>query len=663
MQKERTETTMNQKQAREEVKNFLKDEVESITEKSVKGGNGMYNCPFCGSGTGANGTGAFSIDKKDTTKWHCFACGRGGDIIDLIKEYKKLDTAEAFKYAYSKYHIVIDEAEPTPKEPAKQKKEGETHTVLEEKQDYTEQYKFFNSCLKETDYLEKRGISKATADRFLIGYCKGWKHPYSKKGYEEALIIPNSKHSYTARNLKPTGKNDRYINVGEAGIFAFDEATGQSEWPVFVVEGEIDAMSFYEVGAYAVGLGSASNANKFIEALNKYLESHENINKLLICLDNDDVGQQTAERLINTLTKINNARNGLKMPLVRFENITVLKAYKDANDFLTADRKGFEMFVKQYNVSKKDEYLKNSTYYHLNDFLQGIKGNAYTKAMPTGYEGLDKALDGGLYEGLYVVGGVSSLGKTTYILQMADQIAESGEDVLIFSLEMATDELIAKSISRYTASAEVRGKLSINCAKTNRGITDYKRYAKYSETDKGLIDKAIEKYRDISKCVYIREGVGDIGVKQIREAVENHIQLTNKKPVVVIDYLQMIAPYSERMTERMNTDRNITELKRISRDFKLPLIAISSVARGNYNKSMSEESYKESGAIEYTADVLLGLQFEGQDSKDFNLTEAKSKPQREIELVILKNRNGRVGNKVSYCYYPMFNLFEEQEEH
>lgn len=48
------------------------------------------------------------------------------------------------------------------------------------------------------------------------------------------------------------------------------------------------------------------------------------------------------------------------------------------------------------------------------------------------------------------MGAISSLGKTTLILQIADQIAQNGKDVLIFSLEMAKAELMAKSISRHT---------------------------------------------------------------------------------------------------------------------------------------------------------------------------------------------------------------------
>ena len=53
------------------------------------------------------------------------------------------------------------------------------------------------------------------------------------------------------------------------------------------------------------------------------------------------------------------------------------------------------------------------------------------------------------------------------------------------------------------------------------------------------------------------------------------------------------------------------------------------------------QSFKESGAREYSSDVLLGLQLKDVGSQGFNVDEAKKKEPREIELVILKNRNGQ----------------------
>ena len=70
---------MDRTEAREQLKGYLQHYVESVTKPSK--GRGMYVCPLCGSGSGRNGTGAFSI--KDGDSWKCFACNTGGDIFDL----------------------------------------------------------------------------------------------------------------------------------------------------------------------------------------------------------------------------------------------------------------------------------------------------------------------------------------------------------------------------------------------------------------------------------------------------------------------------------------------------------------------------------------------------------------------------------------------------
>ena len=89
------------------------------------------------------------------------------------------------------------------------------------------------------------------------------------------------------------------------------------------------------------------------------------------------------------------------------------------------------------------------------------------------------------------------------------------------------------------------------------------------------------------------------------------------------------------------------------------MIAISSFNRASYSEKVTLEAFKESGAIEYGSDVLIGLQLKGAGSKNFDSTEEKKKDPREVELVILKNRNGKTGDTIPYRYYPMFNYFEE----
>ena len=244
-------------------------------------------------------------------------------------------------------------------------------------------------------------------------------------------------------------------------------------------------------------------------------------------------------------------------------------------------------------------------------------------------------------------------------MQITDQIAAAGRDVLIFSLEMARTELMARSISRHTIIDCIATGEDVKHAKTVRGITDYTRYGKYSKEERELIGRAITAYSTYAGHIFIQEGVGDIGVEQIREAVERHISFTGTRPIVVVDYLQLLAPANERASDKQNTDKAVLELKRISRDHKLPVIAISSFNRMNYSSPAAMEAFKESGAIEYSSDVLLGMQLEGVGNKDFDVEKAKSENPRKVELVILKNRNGKTGGKVFFDYYAMFNYYAQ----
>ena len=86
----------------------------------------------------------------------------------------------------------------------------------------------------------------------------------------------------------------------------------------------------------------------------------------------------------------------------------------------------------------------------LNKLINRIHSPNNYSCAPSGYKAVDRLLDGGFYAGLYVIGAISGLGKTTFINNVADNMAKAGRKVIYISLEMATEEIIAKSISRLT---------------------------------------------------------------------------------------------------------------------------------------------------------------------------------------------------------------------
>lgn len=624
-----------------------------------------YICPLCGSGSGKKGTG---LTTKDGVHFTCWSCGKvsNSDLLDIIGAERGLsDYSEKLEAAAGIYGLTIDGASEAPSRPEPAPKQAE-----EPEQDYSDFFLQASKNITETDY--HRGISLETMQRYQIGYVAEWRHPKAPTApLTPRLIIPTSKGSYLARDTRAPEaipeQQQPYTKskVGKTHLFNA-KALETSEQPVFIVEGELDALSVIDCGMEAVALGSTSMISRFIRHIRQLERRTEQ--PLIIMLDNDNAGREAAKKLQDELTALNIARIQADMGEIG-ENI------KDANQALRGNRAALKAFleqaiVKAHEAGKRQEeqqkddaeaYKEISAFYRMKDFISGISAAADTPCIPTGYTRLDEALDGGLYEGLYIIGAVSSAGKTTYILQAVDQIAAAGKDVLIFSLEMSATQLMARSISRLTRSIVVdsKGKIPKGYAKSERGITSGSRWAKYGDQEKALIAEAMREYAGFAEHIYIREGIGDIGAVQIREDVERHISLTGRKPVVVLDYLQILAPYNERCSDKQNTDKAVLELKRISRDFKIPVIAISSFNRTNYSEAVSMEAFKESGAIEYGCDVLMGLQLSGAGASGFNIDQAKAADPRAMELIILKNRSGKTGSKISYDYYPTFNKFKE----
>ena len=643
---------MDRRTARIELKNREPDFLEQARKKV--NGCATYVCPSCGNGRGTSGDGiALVPNSKNGRRYKCFVCGLSEDIIGLWKIYKNVvDDKKAFEDLYNYFSLEIDSGFTDSKKQIQNKYKTNMRTRMKaNKSSFVQYYKECQMRVSEINYPAQRGLSDDLVKRFMLGYDAKYNRGTGNKVWK-ALIIPTGSNSFVARNTDPhADKKNRYRKCG-ASLLYNTQALSKAKKPIFICEGELDTLSIIEAGGEAIGLGSTANYMQLV----KLLEVKKNIQPLILALDNDVDGEETSEKLIKEFERLN----------ISFYRLNIYGDKKDANEALLSDTKSFEKAIADVENIKKDafrtqqkEYLKTSSANYLQEFINGISENVNTPYIPTGFDKLDNILDGGLYEGLYILGAISSLGKTTLALQIADQIASFGKDVLIFSLEMARSELMAKSISRLTMLDTIKNNGSINHAKTTRGITTGSRYNFYSSTEKELINRAVKTYGEYAEKIYIHEGIGNIGVEQIRKTVKNHFLFTGHKPVVFIDYVQILAPIDVRATDKQNIDKSVIELKRLSRDYKIPIVGISSFNRASYSLAVTMEAFKESGSLEYGSDVLIGLQFKSAGIKNFNVNEAKQKNPREIELVILKNRNGTVGKNLSFEYYPLFNFFRE----
>lgn len=317
----------------------------------------------------------------------------------------------------------------------------------------------------------------------------------------------------------------------------------------------------------------------------------------------------------------------------------------------------------------------------LTKLRQRIQDPSNYVSASTGFNNLDELLDGGLYAGLYVIGAISSLGKTSFVVHMADNVAKAGRKVIYISLEMAEEEIIAKSISRLTLeeSLNIQG---ADFRKDTRHILNGKLWENYTADEKQVIENAIATYKEYADNIYIYEGVGAFSVEDVRKIVDAMARPDELPPVVIIDYIQILQPADKSLSDaKRNMDYQIVELKRISRDYNTPVVCISSFNRASYAEGVSFSALKESGAIEYTADVVIGLQYKGIDEVINDDSTKSDREQRikikkiieeneelaykgesqNIQVKLLKNRNGAKGSRYLY-FSPKYNYFYEVKE-
>lgn len=306
------------------------------------------------------------------------------------------------------------------------------------------------------------------------------------------------------------------------------------------------------------------------------------------------------------------------------------------------------------NAQSQIEFVFNDTYLAEN-FEKDMSHFQKYESRKTGYENIDAKMS--LYPGLYVIGAVSSLGKTTFSLQMADQLSKAGEHVMFFALEQTRFELTAKSLARLTATERnLKNMDAVSAIQIRSGrltptvreaITEYKKFASHSQ---------------IIECSF------ETTIMQITQTVKAYIERYKVRPIVFVDYLQMIKPLDIRQTKKDAVDTHVRALKKLQMDFDLVLFVISSLNRQNYLTLIDFESFKESGSIEYTADCVWGLQLFCMNQEVFNkekelktkreiVKAAKRANPREIELCILKNRYGIANESFYFKYYPQYDFF------
>ena len=260
------------------------------------------------------------------------------------------------------------------------------------------------------------------------------------------------------------------------------------------------------------------------------------------------------------------------------------------------------------------------------------------QGVPTGLADLDKAIGGGMQPGkLVILLGAPGSGKTTLANQIGEHIADAGRPVLYMTSEDTPGMLLAKTLARV---------YNIPYSAVLGGYT----------TVEAEINAALEKVRtrrSAQRMAYLHD-TGGLSLEQVQERASAHFTRYAKAEqggsgVLVVDYLQRLARSLRRIGGRAEELRaavtDLTEqLRAVALELDCTVLALASQNRASgYKDGDALASAKESGDIEYTADVILALA-----APDKSQPASEHKP---MNLRLVKNRLGESDKTLLLDFY------------
>lgn len=634
-------------------------DLQEYANQTLEHVSGGLVCPLCGSGKGPKHTPAFSIKGQ---RWKCFACQAGGDIFDLAGAVLATDE-KAKQLQAVKEWLGLNASKSTPK-PGK----AVNPNALSEGSDdltsarlrnerYIRQCQAYISDPQATAYLASRGLSSELAQKDGLGY-----DPVSRR-----LIIPWAGSSYYWIGRDVTGASTRKYDkpksseVGPQPLWKPDALKSDA---YFVVEGPMDALALARLGFPAVALGGVGTAALIEEALRTRSKSCA-----VLMLDSDEPGQKAQARAEAAFDKA-----GLIHTTYQGERFA-----KDADEMWAKDPDRLRANLRRA-ADEAGEHARQANAERQARLFKTLRPADTAKAafdlvelpepgtcVPTGIAQLDDMLDGGLRCGLHVIAAASSLGKTTLCTQIADAMARAGHDVVYVTLEQSARDLVAKSVARLCF--ERSG--GAQCVPT-REMADARKRVSWSPERTQAFEQAARTYaQEIAPQMEILEGVGRTTALDVA-GFAMCLAEQGKKPVVFVDYLQLLSSDAT-ADERLSIARSVSDLRQLARDLDTPVVCVSAVRRDAYLMPVTLDAMKESGAIEYGADTVLGLQVAGVDmgqaagpdrkarsDADKRSRAGRAAEQRAVELVVLKQRDGRVhgpDQAIRLTFLPQASVF------
>ena len=291
-----------------------------------------------------------------------------------------------------------------------------------------------------------------------------------------------------------------------------------------------------------------------------------------------------------------------------------------------AEQKIFD--IAEGNAQKGFVHIKDVLVQAFEHLHQLQNNRAETIGTPTGFGDLDRVLVGMGKSDLIIVGARPGVGKTSFTLNIATNVAkETKKAVCVFSLEMSAEQLVSRMLS-------------------SEALVD-SHNIRSGELTKEDWDKLAVASGNLVGCdIYIDDTTGITA-----SAMKSKLRRVKNLGLVVIDYLQLMQSdkkIDNRVQEVSDISRN---LKILAKDLMVPIICCAQLSRSpesRNDKTPMLSDLRDSGAIEQDADIIMFL------SRDYYQTDPDK--QNVADVVIAKNRHGSTGT-VQMGWFGQFTKF------
>ncbi len=305
---------------------------------------------------------------------------------------------------------------------------------------------------------------------------------------------------------------------------------------------------------------------------------------------------------------------------------------------------------KIFNISHNNE---TKDFRHIKDILQNVyreietlseTGGAISGAK-TGFSGLDKMLIQMGKGDLIIVGARPGMGKTSFAMNIAVNVAKSKKAVAIFSLEMSGEQLVTRILS---------SEALINSSTLRTGQLKTEEWENLASVASSL-----------AGCDIYVDDTSQITATEMKSKLRRIPNLG----LVVIDYIGLMQSTSNTDNRAQQVGEISRNLKIMAKDFGIPIVCCAQLNRGTEQrggdaKKPTLADLRDSGSIEQDADIVLFLyrdeyykDISGTQNNDPNVPDSAN----TAEVIVAKNRHGSVGN-VKMGWIGQFTKFRTLEE-